>query len=325
MQTVAGQTFFLQACTLIVGHCLRAGLPVPQSIHGLLAFMTQHDHRWCVLAALMRVADLKAAVISQKITDLDEIIARARALDCEFFTAYSSDVPPGFEYETLAHRTWKESQLPAYLYIYKSTLGATMWNVMKNGRLLCHGMIIDILKRKAAVGLDPNGWLDMQESRQVIHRVQMNILAGMPQDLRTIGPQMSETANIISGETLFKTDDVVDVTAASLSNLTPSDLPIMQITRGHTQVFVLALCGRLAPPGSEIRGAVCRLLDLIGKYRRFPLAFVFRTALEENRISSSVINYRSNAEAWGVGERFDDSYTVGRRIVNGVPALPPFA
>ena len=84
--------------------------------------------------------------------------------------------------------------------------------------------------------------------------------------------------------------------------------------RAYAQIFNLVVAGRLGCPGSEIRKATCRILRLIGQVRGLSLASIFRAALEENLVSSSVIDYQKRADAWVLGGRSQDRYTAGSHI-----------
>lgn len=134
MQSPAGRLLFAQSVSFIITDCIRAGLPVPDSIHNMLTpfmdSMGPQDHlilKWQTLPAYLRIAGLKSAIIHRRIADPRIIIEEAREIDHMFATAYT-EVPYSFEYRVVAHRTKYGSSLPAYVYRYHNSLSSSAWN-----------------------------------------------------------------------------------------------------------------------------------------------------------------------------------------------------
>lgn len=91
MKTPSGRLLFAQSCSFIVTDCIRAGLPVPQPIHHMVAEFLKamkpqdfHVIKREMLPAYLRIAHLKSAVIHGFITDPRTIIEEARDIDRMF-------------------------------------------------------------------------------------------------------------------------------------------------------------------------------------------------------------------------------------------------
>ena len=94
-------------------------------------------------------------------------------------------------------------------------------------------------------------------------------------------------------------------------NMGTSNLPVLRIGRLVVMIYNVAMVGRFAQVGSPTRVATCKVLRLMGRKFGISLAFIFATALEENRISSSVIEYQVKADAWIVGEASNEPLVGG--------------
>ena len=142
-----------------------------------------------------------------------------------------------------------------------------------------------------------------------MHKMEMDILASMPQFLGLNGSDPWESIDEnIEQPFLCMPDNMPAAPMELLSSvdMAPKSLPVLRISRGVFLLFNLALVGRLAEHGSQIRTTVCKVLRVMGRNHGLSLAIILATALEENRISGSVIDYQRKADAWVVGEASEE-------------------
>lgn len=187
---------------------------------------------------------------------------------------------------------------------------------LRNGRMLCHSIITDVLQRNIdKYGENASLNAEIDASREIIHQMGQNILSSIPQFLGLNGSDPWETLDEVIEQPYLSMPD--HMPAAPLDLLTsvdmmPKSLPVLRISRGVFLLFNLALVGRLAAHGSEIRTTICKVLRVMGRNHGLSLAIILATALEENRISGSVIDYQRKADAWVVGEASEEPL-VGQR------------
>lgn len=183
--------------------------------------------------------------------------------------------------------------------------------------MLCHSIIVDILKRTTdSYDTYTNVAADIEASCSIIRQMQMDILACVPQILGLSGPDPWAMLDEATWQPFLRTqDDIPSPAQDPLVSIDtgPANLPVLRISRGVFLVFNLALVGRLARSGSEIRTTVCKILRVMGRDFGMSLAFIIATALEENRISASVIDYQKKADAWVIGEESEQPL-VGVRL-----------
>lgn len=181
---------------------------------------------------------------------------------------------------------------------------------VRNGRMLCHSIIVDVLQRNIEKhGHNSNLNSEINESREIIRLMEMDILASVPQFLGLSGPDPWESLDENIEQPFLCMPD--NMPAAPMDLLTsvdmvPKSLPVLRISRGVFLLFNLALVGRLAENGSQIRTTICKVLRVMGRNHGLSLAFILATALEENRISGSVIDYQRKADAWVVGDASEE-------------------
>ena len=182
--------------------------------------------------------------------------------------------------------------------------------------MFCHGIIVDVLLRNIdSYDVYTKLRSELDASRDMIHQMQMDILAGIPQYLGLKGSDPWKQLDSAASEPLSLEDNMpgppMDVMTAV--NMGPTNLPVLRITRGIFLLFNLAMAGRMAESGSEIRTTICKIMRVIGRKFGVSMAFLLATALEENRISRSIIDYQKKADAWVVGRESEDPL-VGRRF-----------
>lgn len=283
-QTMAGRILFFQACAFIVGDCIRAGVPVPGPVHRLMAIVAERDVRWRGFPLLFEAANLKAKILSGELTETEQIIVKAQSLDFDFATAYDP-TPDGFDFDTIIHQSRMGSRIPNYLYSYRNSIAATMWNTMRCGRLLCNGIMVDTWQ----VASQTDFSAEIKRSRDTILHLQMDMLASLPQDTRTTGVPSWETAAAIFGDVSTSCDQYPELFVHQ-GELTPTDLPTLDLGRGYAQMWNLVLAGRLAAVGGDIRTAICRVFDLIERKRDLAVASRLKTALQEGH-APSILRY----------------------------------
>lgn len=115
-----GRLLFIQACTPMLANCLRCGIRVPRCVHKLVnCDEFRKDPRWPLLDGGARLCDLKSDIIKGRITDLSEIIGKARVIDQKCFD-YNCLAP----YRVHPLPTRYGSELPAYMLEYSDAWSA---------------------------------------------------------------------------------------------------------------------------------------------------------------------------------------------------------
>lgn len=309
MRNVTGRMLYLQATLFILGDCIRSGIPIPDSLYEMLRYLD--DPRWDAIPIMCRVADLRAAIVWGHLTDIRTIIKKALALDQDLASVYSVIVPTGFEYNTFATRTRPGCQLPAYLYSYRNAISANMWNTMLNGRMLCQRIISDILGREYVRNPRLEFYYAIEESRRSLRHIQMDVIASVP---HCLGMTSIDTMDPWQSITMASTSHMnvnSDSNAFTYASMTAGQLPMLRIVRSYGLIFNLSLTGRLADPGSEIRDTASQVLKLMGRSLGMSLATIFGSALEENRVSSSIIADHTKADAWVLEQAAQDVLASG--------------
>lgn len=172
------------------------------------------------------------------------------------------------------------------------------WNAVRVGRIICNGIISEMLTQQAAINPDSNYDIEIYESQEQIQQMHKDILASIPQYLGMTGvdPQEAERLTLpVDDDGVLQPRDNIPATSMSMLravNLDLSHLPIMRTSRGYVLCINLANAARLAPLDSEIRLASCKYLEEAGRLLGMSQATIYADALRENRISDLIIDPR---------------------------------
>ena len=163
---------------------------------------------------------------------------------------------------------------------------------MRNGRIICHALILKILQRRPhelnpmAVGSQ------RKESHAIMRQAQTEILATVPQHVGYMSLNPFECNSLTPGDLFSSTGSLPTPSMDMLRvvGLARPDLPVLRTSCGYLLLWALALAGKVADVGSNLRNSVCNMLDHAGRVICMSQAFIFSSALRENRPACSVVD-----------------------------------
>jgi len=297
LRSVAGRSYFFQTCTFVLSNCIRAGLRIPDAMSNLLTkLLSPVNPRSLIMLTMLASVNLKADILHGTLTVPGDIVPRALQLDAQFASALSFDIPTpqGFDFKAITHWRRAGSTLPSYALLYESEIAGNMWNTVRTGRMLCNGIIVETLANFAGSNCTIETSRTIAKSREIIYRMQSEMLASLAQDERTTGVPFGTMANMLSGDAIFPKD--FSGSPIEFGELVPDDLPLLCTPRVYAQCFNLAFAGRLADYDSEIRQVSRHALTVIGEIRGLPLASILAASLKDNQIAAALIRYHDKAD-----------------------------
>ena len=294
LQTSEGRLLFHQATACLVFDCLRMSIRLPFCIHDMIKLLTNeiedpNDPPWRVHLALINLVELKADLYQNLIQDPQDAIYRFQKIDDDLRAAFL-DVSPIWGYEVRPSSPNKFSScLPEYFHMYTSAVAAQLHNAARNARIICHGLIVCVLKQSASVISQERSATLLKEARQAMCRLQMEILASVPQHL---GLEDTPTYEIYCPSANDEgpqcpTKDMYQVVNTSIV------LPVLRLPHHYIFLWNLLMAGEVSPLGGPQRTAICDMLRYAGKRVGMAQAFIFAKALEENKHASAVLGART--------------------------------
>jgi hypothetical protein len=294
LQTAAGRLLFHQATACLVFDCLRMSIRLPYCIHDMIKLLTNEiedptDPPWRVHLALIDLVELKAGLYENLIQDPQDAIYRFQKIDEDLRAAFF-DVSPIWGYEVRPSTSNSFSScLPEKSHIYTSAIAAQLRNAARNARIICHGLIVCVLKQSASVISPKRIATLLKEAHQVMYQLQMEILASVPQHLGLEDTPTYErycpSANDDGPQ--CPTKDVYQVANTS------TVLPVLRLPHHYIFMWNILMAGEVSPLGAPQRKAICDILRYAGQRVGMAQAFIFAKALEENKHASTALGART--------------------------------
>lgn len=279
--TAEGWVLFIQAITNVLSLCLRMGRRAPQHVRDIMQAASRNMHEstdplWKCHIATLEVTDFYSDVINGRLLDPEQTISRALQLDQQLVSVFAG-APTAWKYEVVHANPSGKTEFPGYLHMYRNTLTVQVWNAFRNGRILCHSIIIAAVRRQPALGLTSDGGTaQVQASAAIVSQMSKDILATVAQHvcLWTVpGQSFEKLSTQPSG-------------FSSVLNYEQCRLPVLRASKGFALLWSIGLAGKVASPGSEIRIAAYEKLRLAGRVLGIKQAFFLADALEQDRPSS---------------------------------------
>lgn len=148
---------------------------------------------------MMEFTTLYAGVRDGSLSDPQEILTRALELDGRIVDMFKTDLPPGWEYETVYTDMNADWIYNGRYHIYGDHWIAQIWNGMRSTRIMLGEMIRDLLlagfSSKPPLFTAPEYTAQFQASTDVIYAMQADILRTVPQHLGYVFPSNESQKN----------------------------------------------------------------------------------------------------------------------------------
>jgi hypothetical protein len=126
--------------------------------------------------AFMELANLKSQPMPKDAAQVALILQEALRLDAEFANAIPIASPP-WSYRKILSPPASNNTWPAYHLEYPNSLAAQMWNVVRNGRIICHAIILAMMRLELN-STPSDSSPSTVYSHYVLQQMQMDIAAG---------------------------------------------------------------------------------------------------------------------------------------------------
>lgn len=285
MSSPDGRILFMQASSNMMSHCLALGRRLPEHVHmvmseGAKSLPDTEDAVWKVHSTMLQLTDFYSDALNGCLRDPRYVISRANELDLALASAFSGSAAE-WQYKVLNGSGGTD--FTETLHVYESSLSAQMHNGMRTGRMLCHAIILGLLKRLAALQIPvPGSELLTSSAHRVIAEMSGQILASVPQHLGLISIEFaSPKPGFAVGSRPTPNGSPSKIMQYSLSQL-----PVLRTTTGYLFLWAVALVGKLAQQADQLRTAACSALRQIGQHLGIKQALFLAWSLEVNQRSS---------------------------------------
>ena len=144
MTTPGGRRLFAQVTSSLVTTCLQHQLEVPDHILELrnegVKFQSTNDPIWRFFEIMILFTNFKAYVDHGEIQDPSVVLSRALELD-GMFLSLSTDIPPGWEYQTIYTMANPDVIYAGYYHLYHDFMIAQIWNGIRTFRIMLQEII----------------------------------------------------------------------------------------------------------------------------------------------------------------------------------------
>jgi hypothetical protein len=296
LRTPAGRRMFIQVTSSLLISCIQRRLALPAHIIELRAeaakYINATETAWRVQESMIAFADFRFKTQTGAITDLRVILSKAFEIDGTLLELFS-DVPPGWEYETVFTDADPDVVFNGRYHVYYDYWVAQLWNAMRTIRILLNEQIREILLQgfssKPPLFLGPEYTAQLQISTDVLYELATGILSSVPQHLgyvskRTPQTPTSNSATPTSSEQpsskfLWAAFDEYSP-ALPWMHLDPTAKPMIRASGGYFLLWPLYLVGCMDITTDPVRRWVIRILETIGRSMGIQQALVLATLME---------------------------------------------
>lgn len=302
-QTTTGGRLFMQTTASLTLSCLTQRQPIPPHMLELHRRAERYivdpsEMPWQYQLVSMKVANLQSETLidssPKRKEDAEDILRRALEIDDEFENLFRNP-PPAWQY-TVVPSAPKGLVFSDHYHVYSHFLCAQAWNGMRGSRL----MLRNIMKQAIATGgpellsgLSGQDIQNLQSSPQVVHDLQLAILATVPQQLDQSLAGKNEIIALLRASNPHSKSQQPGVLHANFGSFGGDtvnpfrrqrqifpDIPRVQLSGGYILQWSLFIAARSDAPGGKIRVWVVDVLRMMGKTLGIQQALVIANMLE---------------------------------------------
>lgn len=148
IKTPTGRRMLIQNTSQLLINCLQRGVALPAHIQEYMTaainLVPIPDPAFVINYCMMEFSNLRASVLSKKMTNKPDILARCLEIDGKLLDIVSN-VPPGWEYQTIT--TDEESTVAFHkqYHVYYDYWISMIWNALRSIRMLINELIREVL------------------------------------------------------------------------------------------------------------------------------------------------------------------------------------
>ncbi|CAO2649762.1 Nn.00g010540.m01.CDS01 [Neocucurbitaria sp. VM-36] len=206
--TPAGQRMYLHTVGLLTMNCMGKGIALPDYVremnHEVMNHVDIKDPRNAFFFLHIKTIDLRAQILNQHALDVADVIHSALELD-DIAISVFRDAGPDWQYEEVPC----DAQMGIYgdfYHVYPTAAAAQTWNWVRYNRIYFH----DIIRNSILAGFatspptlaGPEYYKQLAESTRILHAIQSDILASMPQFMGTVSMFVPDSSTIASSKPL---------------------------------------------------------------------------------------------------------------------------
>ncbi|KUJ15381.1 uncharacterized protein LY89DRAFT_111541 [Mollisia scopiformis] len=285
IKTPHGRRMLIQVTASLLINCLQRGVALPSHIQeymtAAIKLVGTPDPAFVINDCMMHFANLRASVLSGKLTDQHEILRLSLELDAKLLDIVIN-VPPGWEYQTITTLEQSDVAYKGRYHLYYDYWIAMIWNALRSLRLLIHELIRDILLKGFAqrppTFHSTEHTAQFQISTDTLYQHQEEILLSAAQHMNNF-PKAQDLS-------VYKS-----VTSIPLIAYNELHAPL-RMSGGSFLIWPLWHAGILDISTEEVRRFAIKNLNFIGDTMGIQQAFVLAKSVEE----------RLDIEVWKEGD-----------------------
>jgi len=299
LRTPAGRGMFIQVTTSLLISCIQRRLALPAHIIELRAeaakYFDNPGPAWRVQDSMIAFADFRFKIRVGLITDPEAILSKALEIDGTLMEIFS-DIPPGWEYETVFTDADPDVVFNGRYHIYYDHWVAQLWNAMRTIRILLNEQIREILLQglsfKPPLFIGPEYTAQLQISTDIQYELAADILSSVPQHLgyvskRTPKNPMADFAAYANSEhsrsRFLWTDFDNSLPAPPWMRGDPkATTPMVRASGGYFLLWPLFLVGSIDITTDTVRQWVSKNLEFVGRSMGIQQALVLAAVVERH-------------------------------------------
>lgn len=228
--TPAGQRTYLHTVGLLTMNCMGFGLPIPKFVHDLnteiIKHLDTHDPRNRFFFLHIKTIDLRARILNQEMTLLQDMIEAALELDDIAINIFK-DQTRDWDYDVVLCEK-RPGIFEHFYHVYHTAIAAQTWNWVRYNRIYFH----DIIRNSILMGFAATPPLlvgaryheQLEASVRTLYQLQSDILASMPQFLHDVSGRESNRVSEDTGDSQIATPPP-DSPPASSTSTSPRSPP----------------------------------------------------------------------------------------------------
>ncbi len=296
LRTPAGRRMFIQVTSSLLISCIQRRLALPAHIIELRAeaakYIDATEPAWRVQESMIAFADFRSKTRAGVITGLQSILSKALEIDGTLLEIFS-DVPAGWEYETVFTNANPDVVFDGRYHVYYDYWVAQLWNAMRTIRILLNEQIREVLLQgfssKPPLFLGPEYTAQLQISTDILYELASDILASVPQHLGLVSkpPQQSSASGSAtparSDQTSSRflwTDFDESSAAIPWMRRDSTAKPMIRASGGYFLLWPLFLVGCMDTTTDPVRLWVIKNLESVGRSMGIQQALVLATVVE---------------------------------------------
>lgn len=275
LSTPRGRRMFMQVASSLMINCLQQERPLPPFIIEWTKIAKSHlstpDPAFVAQEVMMKFTMLRASVHDGSLSDLEVILARALELDGTILSVFASELPAGWEYQTIYTAVNADWIYNGCYHIYYDHWISQMWNSIRTLRAMLNEMIRGILLKgfscKPPVFTEPEHAAQYQISTNVLYELQADILATVPQHLGYVSPKTNSE--------LFSSTD-----GSLVRSSNSEQFPTVRLSSPYFLVWPLWFAGMMDVATEEVKTFVVRNLRALANTTGIQQALVLANLVE---------------------------------------------